>query len=327
MKRLLVICGPTATGKTSLAISLAKKFNGEIISADSRQVYKGMNIGTGKDLPKNSKLEIRNSKLGGSYKVAGVSIWGYDIADPKKGFSVGQYIKIARMVVENIWARGRLPILMGGTGLYIKGVVDGIPTANIRPNIKLRKSLAEKNTDELFETLATIDPLKAASLNQSDRQNPRRLIRAIEVGLRAKQKNISMNKLIDRGANVLFIGLWAPKDNLFERIKARVDERIRAGIEKEIKTLLSGGIKWKSQAMDSLGYRGWEGYFKKPNEISKEVVALAWKTEEHKYAKRQMTWFKKDKRIEWFDISRLGFGKSIENLVQKWYSNGDVSKN
>jgi len=327
MKKLLVVCGPTATGKTSLAIALAKKFNGEVISADSRQVYKGMNIGTGKDLPKNSKLEIKNSKLGGSYKVDGVSIRGYDIADPKKGFSVGQYIKIARTIIGNIWARGRLPILVGGTGLYIKGVVNGIPTAHIRPNIKLRKSLANNTKEELFETLATIDPLKAASLNSSDRQNPRRLIRAIEVGLQSKQKTVSMNRFMDTGSDVLFIGLAAPKGRLFERIGERVDERIRAGIEKEIKTLLASGVKWGSRAMDSLGYRQWEEYFKKPGEISKEEVITAWKAEEHKYAKRQMTWFKKDKRIEWFDISRPGFKKSVENLVQKWYSNGDVKKN
>ena len=183
MRKLLVICGPTACGKTSLALGLAKKFGGEVVSADSRQVYKGMDIGTGKDLPKNSKFEIRNSKLGGSYIVAGVPIWGYDIADSKKGFNVAQYTKITRTIIENIFVRGKLPILVGGTGLYIKGAVDGIATAEVRPNVKLRKSLFEKSPEELFEILAQVDAIKAGSLNSSDRRNPRRLIRAIEVAL------------------------------------------------------------------------------------------------------------------------------------------------
>lgn len=179
--KLLVICGPTATGKTALGIYLAKKFEGELVSADSRQVYKGMDIGTGKDLPGNSKLEIRNSKLGGSYKVAGVPIWGYDLISPKEEFSVARYIKIAGKIIKDIWERDKLPILAGGTGLYIKGVVDGIPTAFIPKNIALRESLGKRGVRELFEILAEMDAVKAASLNISDKKNPRRLVRAIEI--------------------------------------------------------------------------------------------------------------------------------------------------
>jgi len=316
MKKLLIVCGPTATGKTSLALTIAKKFDGELISCDSRQVYKRMDIGTGKGLPANS----RPSKEG-CYEIGGTKIWGYDIADPKKGFSVAQYIKFARTKIENIWAEGKLPFLVGGTGLYIKGVVDGIATAEVRPNIKLRKSLIEKSPEELFEILAQLDAAKAGSLNTSDRKNPRRLIRAIEVAL-------NKSKVKDRGnelkAKTQFIGLYAPKAVLEKRIDLRVEDRIRSGIEKEIKDLLSQGVRWGSQAMDSLGYRQWEGYFKKPDKAAYQEAIKKWKAEEHGYAKRQVTWFKKDKRIKWFDASLPNFEKNIENSVQKWYSNGDA---
>jgi tRNA dimethylallyltransferase len=319
MKKLLVICGPTATGKTSLALDLARRYNAEIISADSRQVYKGMDIGTGKDLPQNLK-----SKKEGYYEIAGVKVWGYDMADPKKGFSVAQYIKIARKAVSEIWTRSRLPIVVGGTGFYIKGLVEGIPTANVKPNPKLRKSLLEKGPEELFEILAQTDPLKAGSLNASDRKNPRRLIRAIEVALNRPRVGSSGSKLTE---DTLFIGLYAPKELSDKIIDLRVEARVSSGIEKEIKTLLLEGVKWGSQAMHSLGYKQWEGYFKSPNKVSRMGAIQNWKLEERAYAKRQMTWFKKDKRIKWFDISKDDYKKNIEKLVKIWYSNGNVSKN
>src|SRR3989344_7906229 len=140
---MLVICGPTATGKTKLGIFLAQKFNGEIISADSRQVYKYMNIGTGKEWDDT------------------VKIWGYDLVDPKENYSVSEYLKYAKTAIEDIHKRNKLPILVGGTGLYIKAVVDGIETINIPSNKELRKSLNNKEVDELFEKLAILDSSKA----------------------------------------------------------------------------------------------------------------------------------------------------------------------
>jgi len=322
MKKLLIVCGPTATGKSLLALKLAKKFGGEVVSADSRQIYRGMDIGTGKELPVNSKLKIQNLKLGGYYKIDGVRIWGYDIADAKKGFSVAQYIKIAWEIIDNILARGKLPILVGGTGLYIKGVVDGIATAQVPPNLKLRKSLSEKNSEELFEILAQVDAMKAGSLNTSDRKNPRRLIRAIEVAL--NKSKIKVQKTLLK-ADTLFVGLYAPKAVIGKRINLRVDSRTDLGIEKEIKSLLSSGVKWGSQAMDSLGYRQWKKYFENPGKALLQETIKSWKSEEHSYAKRQMTWFKKDKRINWFDISTDSWEKNVEKLVEKWYS-GENSK-
>lgn len=319
MNKLLIICGPTSTGKTLLATLFAKKYNGELISADSRQVYKGMDVGTGKDLPKNPKPQKQKGHEYGYYKLSNTRIWGYDIADPKKGYSVVSYIKIARGIIKNIWERGKLPILVGGTGLYIKGVVDGIATAQVKPSLKLRKSLENKYSEELFEILATSDPVKAANLNLSDKKNPRRLIRAIEVSL---DKSKAKTQSLGLESSVLFVGLSAPKDELSRRIEERVQKRVKAGIEKEIKNLISLGVKWGSQSMDSLGYRQWRGYFDGKN--TKEEAIESWKAEEKKYAKRQITWFKKDKRINWFDLTSPRFEKSVEKLVRKWYSNDDV---
>ncbi len=303
MDKLLVVCGQTGTGKTSLAIFLAKKFNGEIVSADSRQVFKGLDIGTGKDL-----YEINKSK---------VRIWGYDLVDPKKNFSVGNYLRFTQKTISDILKRGKLPILVGGTGLFIKGVIDGIPTAFVPRNMRLRKNLEGKSKDELFEMLAHMDPIRAGSMNFSDRSNPRRLIRAIEVATRAMEgkRPIVFGK---PKYNVLEIGLFAPQEFLFEKIERRVNRRIEDGMEDEIKRLLASGVKWKNQSMTSLGYRHWKDYF--DGKVSKEGVVAAWKREEEKYAKRQLAWFKRDTRINWFDISKGDISNNVEKLVKKWYS-------
>ncbi|MFC1625987.1 tRNA (adenosine(37)-N6)-dimethylallyltransferase MiaA [Patescibacteria group bacterium] len=306
--KLLVISGLTATSKTSLAIYLAKKFNGEIVSADSRQVYKKLDIGTGKDISKIKKARI--------------NVWGYDLVEPKKSFSVGQYIKFARKMISDIQKRGKLPILVGGTGLYIKGVVDGIPTAFVPKNNALRKNLMNKSTTELFEILAQMDSIKAASLNTSDRKNPRRLVRAIEV---------ATYKLSGRGFKFrqptydsLFVGLLSSESNLSKKIDLRVIKRLKQGLEKEVRVLVTSGVKWESQAMTSLGYRHWREYFE--GKTSKKNTIDLWKSEEKRYAKRQLVWFKKDKRINWFDSSARGFKKDVENMVKKWHNMPDAKK-
>ncbi len=339
MNKLLVICGPTATGKTKLAIHLAKKFsaqggpasggNGEIISADSRQVYKGMDIGTGKEWPTAQRA---------SGPVGKIKIWGYDIADPKHDFSVSQYLKFAVKKIAEIEKKGKLPILVGGTGLYIKGVVDGIPTVDVPQNKKLRKILEEKTANELYEMLSQIDSMKAASLNSSDRKNPRRLVRAVEVAtwMIDNGKKFQMpNAKYQMPNSVLFVGLSSSKEKLDENISKRVDERIKMGIKDEIKNLIKSGINWDNQSMMSLGYREWRDYFegRRPvgpmaleGAVPEENVIEEWKKDERKYAKRQMTWFKKDKRVVWFDISNPNYVKNVEKLAETWLNTGNAKK-
>lgn len=317
MNKLLVICGPTSAGKTSLALKLAKKFDGEIVSADSRQVYRGMDIGTGKNLPIGAKIRYPWFYKWGYYEVDGVKIWGYDLADPKGDFSVAQYIKFADGIIADIEKRNKLPILTGGTGLYIKGVVDRIPTVAIPRNESLREKLAGKSAAELYEMLSQIDSLKAGSLNFSDKRNPRRLIRAIEVATWMIDNRHRVPKSEKKASlDILFIGLTGPREVIEKTIDESVNLRNDSGIKDEIRKLLKGGVRWDSQAMMSMGYRQYRDFFE--GGVGEEAVIDEWKREEKKYVKRQMTWFRKDKRINWFDISDRKCLEKVENLVKRW---------
>lgn len=320
-KRLLVVSGPTSTGKTSLSIKLAKKFGGEIVSADSRQVYKGMDIGTGKDIPRDSTFQITDIKKGtGYYEIDNIKVWGYDLVSPKNEFSVAGYITYAHRVIDEIWSRGRLPIVAGGTGLYIKGLVEGIPTADVPPNIELRKRLESLSAPELYEKLAELDSSKAGSMNVSDKNNPRRLVRAIEVAQYHLGNNrIVVHRTIGQEYKILYIGLTAPKNYIEERISKRVALRVKLGVEDEIIDLLEKGVSWEDQSMMSLGYRQWRDFFE--GAVDRSHVIDEWVKEERKYAKRQMTWFNKNPLIKWFDVTDSEYQKKVENLVQKWYSN------
>jgi tRNA dimethylallyltransferase len=317
MDKLLVICGPTATGKTKLALHLAKLFDGEVISADSRQVYKGLNIGTGKDLPINSKLKMQSEKLGGYYLVNDIKIWGYDLVEPNNEFSVSGYESFAKEIIKDINKSGKLPIIAGGTGLYIKGAVEGIPTSSVPKNKNLRESLKKFSVDELYEKLAEMDPIKAGNMNSSDNKNPRRLVRAIEIA----QSYLTGGYIKDSeeaARNILIIGLKAPEPYLLEAIEKRVRKRISMGMENEVRGLLEKGVKWDYQSMTSLGYGIWRDYLegtKTLGEVEKE-----WVREEIKYTKRQMTWFNNDERINWFDVTQENYPESVEKLVGKWYS-------
>ena len=318
MQKLLIICGPTATGKTALGISLAKKFNGEIISADSRQVYRGMDIGTGKDLPKNLKTKkLKNSGLD-YYEIDEVKVFGYDLVEPTEDFSISQYLKFALKTISEINKMRKLPIIIGGTGFYIKGIIDGIPTLQVPRNEDLRNQLEQKSPMELYETLSVIDSIRAGSMNSSDKKNPRRLIRAIEVAQYALDHGKSINRLIDHKSDVLFVGLTSDKKSLEKRIEKRVDDRVKAGMKKEIENLLKKGVNWHNQSMYSLGYRQYRDFFE--GDVAEEHIISEWVREEKKYAGRQMVWFKKDSRIEWFDITHIDFLKNVDQAVSKWYS-------
>jgi len=314
VSKLLVICGPTATGKTSLGIRLAKKLGGEIISADSRQVYKGMDIGTGKDLPKGARIK-KDKKLGlGFYDFEGVPVWLLDVVRPNQEFSVAHYVDFCWPVLEAIWQRGKLPILVGGTGFYIKGVVDGIDTLGISPDWGLRKRLEAYTPEQLFDLLARLDPGKAASMNVSDRKNPRRLVRAIEIA--SKKDEVKKKERVK--INPLFIGLKAPMRKLYERIDKRVNGQLRQGAKKEVGSLLKKGYLWELPAMSALGYRQWRAHFEEGEAV--EEVVKRWQYDEHAYARRQMTWFLKEKRINWFDVTSPNFEEKVEKKVSSWYT-------
>lgn len=208
MRKILIICGPTATGKTKLALQLAKELNGELISADSRQVYIGNDIETGKDLHLNT---------------SGIKIWLYDVVNSGEKFSVSLWRKLTKEAISNILSRGKLPIVVGGSGLYIKSLVQDLPDIDVPYDKKLRKEMENKSAPELFDYLKSINLQKAKSLNNSDKNNPRRLVRAIEL-----QKGTPFKA--ERGpllgpVSYIQVGLTAPKEYLEEKIRQRVTKR------------------------------------------------------------------------------------------------------
>lgn len=309
MGKILVICGPTSTGKTQLGFKLARRFSGQIISADSRQVYKYMDIGTGKE------------------RSSDIPIWGYDLVDPKEDFSVSEFVKMATKEMNLVQSRGLLPIVVGGTGLYIKGLFEKMETLNIPKNDNLRKELENKGVSSLFEQLATLDPTRAASLNLSDRKNPRRLIRGIEVAT-FKIDNPDFAEKIDHLRNnneVLYIGLKPDLVLISQKILRKVDERINQGFIDEVEFLLKYGVSWKMQSMKSIGYKEAEGFFK--HGLSYEEFVSHWYLSETQYVKRQMTWFKKVKDVNWFESEDPYLYEKVENMVEKWDNNANDKEN
>jgi len=278
-RKIIVILGPTASGKSALAVKLAKKINGEIISADSRQVYKGLDIGTGK---------ITKKEMGGIFHYC------LDIISPKKIFTVVDFKKHADKAIEKIFSKNKTPIIVGGTGLYIQAIVDNIILPEVKPNWKLRKELEKKTTEEMFELLKKLDPRRAKNI---DPKNPRRLIRAIEI---AKTLGFVPNlEAKPPSWEALQIGIKLSDDALKENISKRLIGRVKKGMIAEAKRLHSQGLSWRR--MDELGleYRYLAKFLK--GEISKEEMIEKLKSEIWKYAKRQMTWFKRDKKIKWIN--------------------------
>lgn len=293
MQKLLVIVGPTATGKTALSIQLAKQFGGEIISADSRQLYEGMDIGTGKRFSDE------------------VDIWGYDLAKPTEEFSVSHYQTFAREKIDEIASRKKLPLLVGGTGLYIRAAVDGIETANVPQDAALRERLDGCSVSQLILELENADPEKLARMNESDRNNPRRLIRAIEIA-RSTVLPIKEKSLYD----TLFIGLTAPLEVLYKRVEDNIAERIASGVFEEVEKLLSSGVSFENQSMTSLGYRQLKDYFE--GRSTKNEAIAEWILQEKKYVKRQITWFKQDSRVNWVSIVEPNMEQKVEQYIKTW---------
>ena len=308
MKKLLVVCGPTATGKTNLALKLAEKFDGEIISFDSRQVYIGMDIGTGKDV-KGAKLQ------NGFYLADGVKIWLYDLVNPDYKFSVADYLIAAKKVIKITWQGEKLPILVGGTGFYIQALLKGLDSLGVSPDWELRKKLGTLGLPELQKRLGKLDFQRWQEMNKSDRQNPRRLIRAIEIALNKKEG------LKQKGlkANVLKIGLKTSLSKLYNLVDQRVEQRVKEGVEEEIKALVRKGYHFKNSVLGStIGYKEWQSFFE--GRKSREEVVKDWKNSEHGYVRRQQTWFRKDKQIRWFDISGKEWQDKVERAVLVWYT-------
>lgn len=315
MEKILVILGPTSTSKTDLALQLANKFQGELVSVDSRQVYKKLDIGTGK-MP-DKKVAIQRSK--GFWIMDGVKIWMYDVTDPKKQYTVFNYIKDASRIISDICKRKKLPIMVGGTGFYLKALLEGLPNLAVPVDQKLRRELNNLGVKQLQQKLQEISPDKWNSLNESDMQNPRRLVRAIEI-IQSSNVKVQMSKLKLRfqNYNVLKIGLTAPRGILYRRIDERITSRINQGMVDEAKNLHKNGLSFKRMKKLGLEYGILADFLQGRIAALDELIKIM-QGKIHGFARRQITWFKKEKGVKWFDITSQNYLDKVEELVSEWY--------
>lgn len=311
MNKLLVILGPTATGKTDLALRQAMLAQGELVSVDSRQVYKKLDIGTGKMPGK----EFRIKKQKGFWEIGGIKIWMVDLISFKKQYAVFDYVKAAGRVIEEIKARGKLPILVGGTGLYLKALIEGLPNLAIPTDTKLRRQLQKFSLKQLQDRLQKISPKKWPEMNYSDRSNPRRLVRAIEL---ATTKMSPVSNTLGK-TDLLKVGLTAKREILYGRIDQRVLTRINQGLIDEAQRLNRSGLSFKRMKQLGLEYGVLADYLEgKIQSVNELMKILKWRI--HGYARRQETWFKKEKNVIWFDITSSDYKERIEKLVIDWYN-------
>ena len=293
MSKILVILGPTASGKSSLAVKLAKKYNGEVISADSRQVYKGLDIGTGKITSK---------------EMSGIPHHMLDVANPKKTFTIAEWQKQTQKEISQILSKNKLPIICGGTGFYIQSIVDGLVLPEVPPNKKLRVGLERKNLNELQNVLKKLDKERFKNI---DIQNRVRLIRAIEIAKSLGSVPVLTKK--ESPYKILQIGLKISDIELKNKIHKRAVLRIKKGMVREAQNLLKSGLSFKRMSELGLEYRLLSELLQ--NKMDRKKFLKNLETEIWRYAKRQIVWFKRDKRIKWFEPKDIG---KINDMISKF---------
>jgi len=287
MNRLVAIVGPTGVGKSRLALHLAQTFNGEIVSADSRQVYRYMNIGTAKPTPQELSLVPHHL---------------IDIINPDEGFSLAQHQQLAYRAIEDIQRRNKLALLVGGSGLYVWSVVEGWGVPQVPSDPEFRHSLERKaievGKDKLYQELMQVDPVAAQRI---DPRNVRRIIRALEV---YRNTETPFSQLQYKQAplfGILIMGLTANRAELYRRVDLRVDEMIEQGLVAEVKKLVDMGYAFNLPAMSGIGYKQ-IGMFLR-GELTLAAATQQIKFETHRFIRHQYSWFRlKDNRIRWFDI-------------------------
>lgn len=288
-EKILVVTGPTATGKTALSVELAKKLGGEIVSADSMQIYRGMDIGTAKV----TKAEMQN-----------IPHHMIDIADPSEDYSVSRYVEEADAAVRGILSRGRLPIVAGGTNLYIDSLIAGLDFAEKAEDAALRESLNKQYDDiggeAMLEHLRGFDPERAAKLHPADK---RRIVRAVEIYLLTGEtitRHDEETKKRPKRYDAVKIALtFADRAVLYDRINARVDKMVSDGLFDEVKGLLDSGLSPACTSMQAIGYKEPAAYFR--GEMSKDEAIELIKLSSRRYAKRQLTWLRRDTTVLWHE--------------------------
>ena len=304
-KPLIIIAGPTASGKTKTSVLLAKTINGEIISADSMQVYRGMNIGTAK-----ATIE----------EMQGVPHHMIDVLDPDEPCSIAKFQKMVKVALEEIYSRGKVPILTGGTGFYIQSIVNDIVFEENEEDksyrVALEKIVEEGGGDDLFSKLKAIDPDAADAIHPN---NMKRVIRALEyfhlTGERISVHN-KREKLKTSPYDVGFYVLTMDRDYLYQRIDERVDRMLEDGLLTEVKSLLEQGYSKDLVSMQGLGYKEIVRYFNEEWSLASTVEIL--KRDTRRFAKRQLTWFRREKSATWVNLTQFSYNiEEIVNFITK----------
>ncbi len=304
LNKLLVISGPTATGKTDLAVELAKKYNGELVSGDSCQIYKGMDIGTGKDQPEETPIHL------------------IDIITPDQKFSVADFQKIGLQTITEIQSRNKLPILVGCSGFYIDSLINpNYTTFSVKPHKFWRFISRLCSVKFLQKIYQFLDPENFSKLNHSDVNNHYRLTRKIEIKIanltKKKQFPALSREGLGEGFDILHISLTAPLDFLYQRIDTRVNKRMQIGFLSEITKLLKK-YKWSDPGMQIGAYQCLRPYFENKKDLA--FCLQLWSYAEHSDARRQSCWFKTKSGACFFDITNPQFKKQILTLVSRWYT-------
>jgi len=295
-KKVVVILGPTSSGKTKWAVKLAHRFNGEIISADSRQVYRGMDVGTGKDLAEyklivGGKCQMSNVKC----QMTNIPYHLIDVVGPGQDFNLAKYQKLAVKAIKDVLKRGKLPIVVGGTGLYIQALVDNYDLPGGKPDLKLRKKLQKKSLAELLQELKKKD---LASYRKVDKKNKRRVERALEYYLTTGQSFLKKQAKQKPEFEFLLLGIKVDKDILDKRIKSRLKHRLeKEGLANEVRKLHKQGLSWKKLDNFGLEYRWVSRYLR--GQVDYDTMFEELNRAIKQFSKRQRTWFKRDERIVW----------------------------
>jgi tRNA dimethylallyltransferase len=291
--------GQTAIGKTALSLQLAAELNGEIISADSRLFYRGLDIGTAKPTIAE-RAQIPHHLI--------------DICEPDEIVTLGEYQRLAHVAIDGVLARDKLPILVGGTGQYVMAVVEGWGIPKVPPQLHLRRALARLGGEELARWLSELDSEAASKI---DPRNVRRVIRALEVTLVSGRRISELQRKIPPPYDICMIGLTRDREWLYDRIDARVEAMVAAGLLDEMKRLYQAGYSRQLPAMSGLGYRQLYAYF--DGQMSLEEAVDRIKFETHRFARQQATWFRPDDpRIHWFDLGEEEVGTAVVTFVRNW---------
>jgi len=299
---LVVIVGQTAVGKTSLSLQLAAELNGEIISADSRLFYRGLDIGTAKPTTAERAL-IRHHLI--------------DICEPDEIVTLAEYQRLAYAAIDEVLAQDRLPILVGGTGQYVKAVVEGWGIPKVPPQPRLRRALARLGSEELARWLSELDPEAAGKI---DPRNVRRVIRALEVTLVRGRPISELQRKNPPPYDICMIGLTRDRELLYDRIDNRVEAMMQSGFGGEMERLYQAGYSRQLPALSGLGYRQLYAYF--DGEMSLEEAVDRIKFETHRFARQQATWFRQDDpRIHWFDLGEEGVETAVLTTIRAWLKN------